>query len=77
MLKSIGFNENTRTSQNIFEQILITIRDIVKKKLYFLEFTKILLLSETYRRPIGDPSETDMPDRKPRHASSEIDMPHR
>ena len=52
------------------------------------EFTKILLLSETYRRPIrdlsethrrptcfiGDPSETDMPHRRPmgdRPASSE------
>ena len=37
---------------------------------YFNEFTKILLLSETHRRPIGnilegDPSETDMPDRRP------------
>ena len=53
------------------------------------EFTKILLLSETYRRPIedpsethrrptcfiGDPSETDMPHRRPigdQHVSSEI-----
>ena len=26
---------------------------------------------------IGDTSETDMPDRKPRHASSETDMPYR
>ena len=37
-------------------------------------------LSETHRRPIGDPSETDMPHRRPigdRHASSETDMPHR
>ena len=44
------------------------------------EFTKILLLSETYRRLIGDPSETDLPHRRPigdRHASSETDMPHR
>ena len=54
--------------------------DIIKR-----EFTKILLLSETYRRPIsdllethwrpiGDPLETDMPHRRPigdRHASSE------
>ena len=35
------------------------------------EFTKILLLSETFRRPIGDPSDTDIPDRRPigdRHA---------
>ena len=46
---------------------------------FFYEFTKILLLSETYRRPIrdlsethrrptcfiGDPSETDMPHRRP------------
>ena len=29
------------------------------------EFTKILLLSKTYRRPIGDLSETDMPDLRP------------
>ena len=50
---------------------------IYKGEIY--EFTKILLLSETYRRPnrdpsqthrrptclIGDPSETDMPDRRP------------
>ena len=26
---------------------------------------------------IGDPSETDMSDRRPRHASLEMDMPHR
>ena len=35
------------------------------------EFTEILLLLETHLRPIGDPSETDMPDRRPigvRHA---------
>ena len=52
-----------------------------------LEFTKILLLSETYRRPIGDiseistcfiedwhyTSETDMTDRRP----IGDDMPHR
>ena len=72
------------------------------------EFTKILLLSETHRRPIGnpsetyrrpngdrraslethrrpaclirDPSETDMPYRRPigdRHTKSETNMPHR
>ena len=35
------------------------------------EFTKIVLLSETHRRPIGDLLETDMPDRRPRHASTE------
>ena len=28
-------------------------------------YTKILLLSETHRRPFGDPSETDMPDHRP------------
>ena len=56
------------------------------------EFTKILLLSQTYQRPIGDlsetqrrptcligdPSDTDMPYRRPirdRHASSETDVP--
>ena len=30
-----------------------------------MEFTKILLLSETYRRTIGDPLETNMPNRRP------------
>ena len=46
-------------------------------KWLLLEFTKILLLSETYRRPIRDLLETDMPHRRPtclirdQHASSE------
>ena len=30
-----------------------------------------------YRKLMEDPSETDMPDRRPRHASSENDRPHR
>ena len=30
-----------------------------------------------YLRPIGNPSETDMPDRRPQHAPSETDMPDR
>ena len=42
-----------------------------------MEFTKILLLSETHQRPIGDPSETDMTDPRPRQALSETDMPDR
>ena len=29
------------------------------------EFTKILILLETYPRPIRDPLETDIPDRRP------------
>ena len=37
------------------------------------EFTKILILSKTYQRPIRDPSETNMPERRP---IGEIDMPH-
>ena len=50
------------------------------------EFTNISLLSETYQairdpsqtyqRPIGDPSETNMPDWRPQHASSETNMPN-
>ena len=48
-----------------------------------IEFTKLLFLSETYRKPIGDPSETDIPHRRPtsligdQHPSSETDMPQR
>ena len=63
-----------------------------------MEFRKILLVSETHREPIcligdlyGDPSETNMPDRRPirdfdmlywipirnRHTPSETDMPDR
>ena len=30
-----------------------------------------------YRRPIGDPSQTDMPDRRPIGDLSKTDMPHR
>ena len=30
-----------------------------------------------FRRPIGDPSETDKPDRIPQHATSETDRPDR
>ena len=41
------------------------------------EFTKILLLLETRQRPIGDQSETNMPDWRPQHASLETDMPDR
>ena len=55
--------------------ILITINKSSEEQDKKKEFTKILLLSETHRRPIGDPSETDMPDRRPRHASSETNMP--
>ena len=50
---------------------------------YFKRVHEILLLSETYLRPIGDQhasSETDIPHRRPigdRHASSETDMPYR
>ena len=43
-------------------------------KWLLLEFTKILLLSETYRRPIRDLLETDMPHPRPigdQHVSSE------
>ena len=40
------------------------------------EFTKIFLLLETYRRHIGDPSETDMPDQRPFGDPSETDMSH-
>ena len=40
----------------------------------FFEFTKIFLLSETHPRPIGDPSETDMPVRRP---IGDLDMLHR
>ena len=49
------------------------------------KFTKILLLLETYQRPIGDQhvfTETNMPHQRPenlkgdQHVSSEIDMPH-
>ena len=32
--------------------------------------------SYTHWRPIGDLSKTNMPDRRPRHASLETDMPH-
>ena len=53
-----------------------------QQKRIFKEFTKILLLSETYRRPIGYLSETDMSDRDPSETQtcligdpSETDMP--
>ena len=42
------------------------------------DFTKILLLSENYRTPLGGPVETDMSNRRPlrdHHAWSETDMP--
>ena len=52
------------------------------------ELTKILLLSKTYRKPIRDISETNMPDQRPirdqhhrpmgdQHARLETDMPDR
>ena len=46
-----------------------------KKLLYIFkfEFTKILSLSETYRRHTGDPSETEIPDRRP---IGDLDMLH-
>ena len=51
-----------------------------KVDVHKMEFTKILLLSKTYRKSIGFPSETDMSDRWPigdQNAWSETDMPHR
>ena len=33
--------------------------------------------SKTHQKPIGDPSQTNMHDRRTRHASSETYMPHR
>ena len=43
-------------------------------KFEIVEFTKMLLLSETHRRPIEYPSHTNMPDRRPRHTSFEIQL---
>ena len=48
-----------------------------KKLFYENRVHEILSLSEIYRRPtclMGDPSETHMPDRRPRHASSETHL---
>ena len=42
---------------------------------FIYEFTKILLLSETLRRPIGDPHAWSETHRRPHNASSETDMP--
>ena len=58
------------------------VEDIFKKDLrshsfvlIYQEFTKTLLLSETYQRPIGDQHSRLETHLRLRHASSENDMP--
>ena len=65
---------------NIEPYLLFKLRlKIVQKKLYFdkLHIYPCWRKYHYYLRLIGDPSKIDMPDRRPRHASSETDIPHR